>query len=123
MEVAINFDDMNWSAIGPELIILTTAFFILLVGLKKRLNTLSFLSGVSLVGVSGAFLFTLSLWAGAPTAESGSSSGMFSGSLIHDRFSLTFNLIFLLMSVFAIFGSARYPQENHENKANTSHFC
>jgi NADH-quinone oxidoreductase subunit N len=108
---------MNWSAIGPELIILTTAFFILLAGLKKSLNTLSFLSGVSLIGVFAGFLFTLSLWGGAPTAESGSSSGIFSGSLIHDRFSLAFNLIFLLISVFAIFGSVRYPQENHENKA------
>ena len=117
MEIVINFNDMNWSAIGPELIILTTAFLILLAGLKKSLNTLSFLSNISLIGVVAAFLFTLSLWSGAPTAESGNSSGIFSGSLIHDRFSLAFNLIFLLMSVFAIFGSARYPQENHENKA------
>jgi NADH-quinone oxidoreductase subunit N len=117
MEVVINFDDMNWAAIGPELIILITAFFILLAGLKKGMNTLSFLSGVSLIGVGAAFLFTLSLWSGAPTAENGIGSSMFSGALIHDRFSLIFNLIFLLMSLFAIFGSARYPQENHENKA------
>ncbi len=117
MEVVINFDDMNWAAIGPELIILITAFFILLAGLKKGMNTLPFLSTVSLVGVGAAFLFTLNLWGGAPTAESGSSSSMFSGALIYDRFALTFNLIFLLMSLFAIFGSARYPQEDHENKA------
>ena len=117
MEIAINFDDMNWSAIGPELIILITAFFILLAGLKKQMNTLSFLSGVSLFGVGAAFLFTLGLWSGAPTIESGNSSGMFSGALINDRFSLVFNLIFLLMSLFAIFGATRYPQEDHENKA------
>ncbi len=117
MEIVINIEDMNWSVIGPELTILTTAFLILLAGLKKSLNTLSFLSGVSLIGVVVAFLFSLSLWGGAPTAESGSSSQIFGGSLIHDRFSLAFNLIFLLISVFAIFGSARYPQQNHENKA------
>ena len=117
MEIVINFDDMKWSAIGPELIILITAFFILLAGLKKRMNNLSFLSGVSLLGVTAAFVFTLSLWSGAPTVENGSSSSMFSGALIHDRFSLVFNLIFLLMSLLAIFGSARYPQEDHENKA------
>jgi NADH-quinone oxidoreductase subunit N len=116
MEIAINFDDMNWSAIGPELIILATAFFILLAGLKKGLNTLSLLSGISLIGVGLAFLMTLNLWGVAPTAESGNSSSMFSGSLIHDRFSLTFNFIFLIISLFAIFGSARYPEENHENK-------
>ena len=117
MEIVINFDDMKWSAIGPELIILITAFFILLAGLKKRMNNLSFLSGVSLLGVSTAFMFTLSLWSGAPTVENGSSSSMFSGALIHDQFSLVFNLIFLLMSLLAIFGSARYPKEDHENKA------
>ncbi|MBT5550847.1 MAG: NADH-quinone oxidoreductase subunit N [Nitrospina sp.] len=117
MEVVINFDDMNWAAIGPELIIMVTAFFILLAGLKKEMNTLSFLSGVSLVGVGAALLFTLMLWGGAPTVGNGGNPSMFSGALIHDRFALTFNLIFLLMSLFAIFGSARYPQENHENKA------
>ena len=117
MEFAINFDDMNWAAIGPELIIMMTAFFILLAGLKKEMNTLSFLSGVSLVGIGAALLFTLTLWVGAPTAENGNNPSMFSGALIYDRFALAFNLIFLLMSLFAIFGSVRYPQENHENKA------
>ena len=107
---------MNWAAIGPELIIMITAFFILLAGLKKGMNKLSFLSGVSLVGIGAALLFTLTLWGGAPTIENGGSPGMFSGALIYDRFSLVFNLIFLLMALFPIFGSARYPQENHENK-------
>ena len=117
MEFAINFGDMNWAAIGPELIVMMTAFFILLAGLKKEMNTLSFLSGVSLVGIGAALLFTLTLWVGAPTAENGNNPSMFSGALIYDRFALAFNLIFLLMSLFAIFGSVRYPQENHENKA------
>jgi NADH-quinone oxidoreductase subunit N len=117
MEIVINYEDMNWAAIGPELIVMMTAFFILLAGLKKGMNTLSFLSGASLIGIGAAFLFTLTLWGGAPTAETGGDSSMFSGALIYDRFSLTFNLIFLLMSLFAIFGSVRYPQEDHENKA------
>lgn len=117
MEFVINYDDMRWAAIGPELIIMLTAFFILLAGLKKEMNKLSFLSGVSLTGIGAAFLFTLTLWGGAPTAENGGNPSMFSGSLIYDRFSLTFNLIFLLMSLFAIFGSVRYPQESHEHKA------
>jgi NADH-quinone oxidoreductase subunit N len=117
MEFAINFDDMNWAAIAPELIIMMTAFFILLAGLKKGMNKLPFLSGVSLAGIGVAFLCTLSLWGGAPTIENGGSPGMFSGALIYDRFSLAFNLLFLLMALFPIFGSARYPQENHENKA------
>ena len=117
MEFAINFDDMNWAAIGPELIIMMTAFFILLAGLKKGMNKLSFLSGVSLVGIIAALLFTLTLWGEAPTIENPGNPGMFSGALIYDRFSLAFNLLFLLMALFPIFGSARYPEENHENKA------
>jgi NADH-quinone oxidoreductase subunit N len=117
MEIVINYDDMNWAAIGPELIILVTALFILLAGLKKEMNTLSFLSKVSLVGIGAAFIFTLTLWGAAPTAENGGNPSMFSGALLYDRFSLVFNLIFLLMSLIAIFGSARYPQETHENKA------
>ena len=117
MEFVINYDDMNWAAIGPELIMLMTAFFILLAGLKKRLNTISFLSGVAMVGVCAAFLFTLMLWGEAPTVGNESNSVIFSGALIYDRFALVFNLIFLFMSLFAIFGSARYPQETHENKA------
>ncbi len=117
MEIVINFEDMKWAAIGPELIIMMTAFFILLSGLKKEMNKLSFLSGVALIGISVALIFTLTLWGEAPTIESGGNPRIFSGALINDRFSLAFNLIFLLMSLFVVFGSVRYPQENHENKA------
>ncbi len=117
METVINFDDMNWLAIAPELIITATALFILLAGLKKGMNTLPILSRVSLVGIAAAFLLTLTLWGKAPTVANGNDPSIFSGALIYDRFSLTFNLIFLLMSLFAIFGTARYPQEHHENKA------
>ena len=67
MEFAINFDDMNWVAIGPEIIILGTAFFLLLVGLKKDLNRNSFLSMVTVAGVGLAFFLTLILWGDAPT--------------------------------------------------------
>ena len=42
---------------------------------------------------------------------------MFSNALLHDRFSQSFNIIFLIMSLFTIFGSVRYPQSDHENKA------
>ena len=117
MEFAINFDDMNWAAIRPELAIMVTAFFVLLAGLKKEMNKLSFLSGVSLFGIGAALLCTLSIWGGAPTPDNPGNSGIFGGALLYDRFSLVFNLIFLLMSLFAVFGSSRYPQENHENKA------
>ena len=117
MEFAINFDDMNWVAIGPEIIILGTAFFLLLVGLKKDLNRNSFLSMVTVAGVGLAFALTLILWGDAPTSANGNNPEMFSKSLIHDRFSLIFNIIILAMTLFPVFGSVRYPQSDHENKA------
>jgi len=117
MEFAINFDDMNWAAIGPEFVVLGTALFLLMAGLKKELNRNPFLSRVTLGGVGVAFVLTLILWGDAPTAANSSNSDIFSNALIHDRFSLVFNLIILGMALFPIFGSVRYPQTDHENKA------
>ena len=117
MEFAINFDDMNWVAIGPEFIILGTAFFLLLAGLKKDLNRNKFLSILTFAGVGSSAVLTLLLWVDAPTATNGNSPEIFSNALISDRFSLTFNLIILGMALFPIFGSVRYPQNDHENKA------
>ena len=105
MEFSINSDDMNWAAIGPEIIILGTAFFLLLVGLKKDLNRNSFLSMVTVAGVGLAFVLTLILWGDAPTSANGNNPEMFSKSLINDRFSLIFNIIILAMTLFPVFGS------------------
>ena len=117
MEFTINFDDMNWVAIGPEFIILSTAFVILLAGLKKELNRNNFLSMFTFAGVGSAIILTLILWIDAPTVTNSNNPEIFSHALINDRFSLTFNLIILGMALFPIFGSVRYPQEDHENKA------
>ena len=117
MEFTINFDDMNWVAIGPEFIILITAFAILLAGLKKELNRNNILSLFTFAGVGSAAVLTLILWIDAPTATNNNNPEIFSHALINDRFSLTFNLIILGMALFPIFGSVRYPQDDHENKA------
>ena len=117
MEFTINFDDMNWVAIGPEFIILSTAFVMLLAGLKKELDHNNFLSMFSFAGVGSATVLSLILWIDAPTVTNSNNPEIFSHALINDRFSLTFNLIILGMALFPIFGSVRYPQEGHENKA------
>ena len=117
MGFTINFDDMNWVAIGPEFIILSTAFVILLAGLKKELNRNNFLSMFTFAGVGSATVLSLILWIDAPTVANSNNPEIFSHALINDRFSLTFNLIILGMALFPIFGSVRYPQEDHENKA------
>jgi NADH-quinone oxidoreductase subunit N len=72
---------------------------------------------VTLGGVGAAFILTLVLWGDAPTAANGINPDIFSSALIHDRFSLAFNLIILSMALFPVFGSVRYPQSDHENKA------
>lgn len=117
MSVEINFEDMNWMALAPELIILGTAFLILMLGLLKTFNTNSYLSKASLVGVILALLTSISLWGDAPSAGGGMEPGIFSQALIHDRFSQSFNIIFLVMSLFAILASFRYPNADNENKA------
>ncbi|UCD11072.1 MAG: NADH-quinone oxidoreductase subunit N [Nitrospinaceae bacterium] len=117
MEININFDDMNWMALGPELTVIFTALAVLLLGLKKECDTNRFLSMVALAGTAAALVFSLALWSDAPTAGNGASPGMFSNALIHDRFAQTFNIIFLIMSLFAFFGSVRYPLADNRNKA------
>ena len=116
MEFKINYEDMLWTALTPELTLLSTALFLLLIGLKKNFNTNEYLSKAALAGISISFLFSFALWGSAPTIGSGLQSDMFSKSLIHDKFGQGFNIIFLLMATFAVLGAARYPQPDHENK-------
>lgn len=117
MNFLINYTDMNWLALGPELVILLTAFSILLLGLSKTFNVNEYLSKASLIGVAAALLFSFYLWTAAPGVRGHMSPEIFSKSLIHDRFSQIFNMIFLIMSLFAIFSSVRYPRPDNQNKA------
>ena len=116
MEFKINYEDMLWTALSPELTLLFTAFFLLLIGLKKSFSTNEYLSKATLVGLAISFLFSFTLWGSAPTLENGLQPEMFSKSLIHDKFGQGFNIIFLLMATFAVLGATRYPQPDHENK-------
>jgi len=117
MEININFDDMNWMALGPEFTVIATALVVLLLGLKKDWDSNRFLSTAALAGTAIALFLSLALWGGAPTAGNGQNPDMFSNALIHDRFSQSFNIIFLIMSLFAFFGSVRYPLADNTNKA------
>lgn len=117
MTAQINLEDMHWMAVSPELVLMFTAFIVLLLGLKKSFDNNKALSRLSTVGIVIALLLSQYLWYTAPTAENGVDPEMFSRALVHDRFSQTFNIIFLLMSLFTILGSFRYPKPDHENKA------
>ncbi len=117
MEFQINFEVKDWIALAPELTILLTALLLLMMGLKKAFNSNGYLSMTALTGVAVALVFSGYLWTIAPTAGNGGNPDLFSNAVIHDRFSQTFNIIFLIMSLFVLFGSVRYPQADHENKA------
>lgn len=117
MSVSINFDDMNWLAIAPELVLVVTALVLLLMGVVKALDTIPILSKVATVGIFTALLLSMYLWTIAPGLHDGTDPEIFSHSLINDRFSQIFNMIFLIMSLFAVLGSFRYPKADHPNKA------
>jgi NADH-quinone oxidoreductase subunit N len=121
LTASINFEDMNWQAIAPELILVVTAFTVLLMGLLKNFNNNSYLSKASAVGILTALVYTFYLWGLAPSISDGTSPSMFSGSLLFDKFSQSFNIIFLLMSLFAVMAAVRYPKPNNENKSE--YFC
>lgn len=108
---------MNWVALLPEITILTTALYLLLMGLRKSFDNNRFLARASAAGISFALLLTLMLWGNAPSASDESSPGIFSNALIYDRFALSFNVIFLIMSLFALLASYKYPKDDHGNKA------
>ena len=108
---------MHWIAIFPELILLITALGLLMAGLLKTLNSSEFLSRSALGGVLVSLFVSISLWNVAPSALNPVDPKIFSGALINDRFSQSFNVLFLLMSLFAILSAYRYPASDHENKA------
>ena len=117
MSVSINFDDMNWLAIAPELVLIVTALGLLLMSVVKTLDTIPILSKVSTLSIFIALLLSVYLWTVAPGLHDGTDPGIFSHALINDRFSQVFNMIFLIMSLFAVLGSFRYPKADHPNKA------
>jgi len=121
LTAVINFEDMNWQAIAPELILVFTAFSVLLMGLLKAFNNNSYLSKASSIGILTALGYTFYLWSLAPSISDGTNPVMFSGSLLFDKFSQSFNIIFLLMSLFAVLAATRYPKPNNENKSE--YFC
>ena len=79
MTAVINFEDMNWQAIAPELILVLTAFTVLLMGLLKAFNNNSYLSKASSVGILTALGYTFYLWGLAPSISDGTNPAIFSG--------------------------------------------
>ena len=50
MTAQINLEDMRWMAVSPELVVIFTAFLVLLLGLKKSFDNSKSLSRLSTTG-------------------------------------------------------------------------
>ncbi len=94
---------INWNAIGPELIITITAMILLLLSFGVRSRSKELIPYLSLVGIIIALVYTLALW--------GRQEYGFQNFLILDNYALFFKIIFLLTAALTILMSIRYLQE------------
>ncbi|MGQ9694696.1 MAG: NADH-quinone oxidoreductase subunit N [Thermodesulfobacteriota bacterium] len=94
---------INWSAIGPELIITITAMILLMLSFGIRKKSKELTPYLSLAGILLALIYTFSLW--------GKQEYGFQNFLILDNYSLFFKIIFLITAALTILMSIRYLQE------------
>jgi NADH-quinone oxidoreductase subunit N len=99
---------IQWSAIGPELILSFTAMVLLLVSVLMKKESNRIVPYLSLLGVLMALGFSLSLWGKAEYA--------FLRMVVVDNYSLFFKIVFLLTTALTILMSIRYlRQEGFEH--------
>ncbi len=94
---------IQWSAIGPELILSVTAMVLLLVTVLAKKESNLLVPYLSLAGVLVALAFTASLWGKAEYA--------FQRMVVVDNYSLFFKIVFLLTAALTILMSIRFLQE------------
>jgi NADH-quinone oxidoreductase subunit N len=94
---------INWSSIGPELILSLTAMGLLILNVLANQGAKRAIPYLSLAGIAGAFVFCLRLWGGSEYA--------FHGMVVVDNYSLFFKIIFLLTAALTVLMSIRYLQE------------
>lgn len=94
---------INWSSIGPELILSLTAMGLLILNVLAKQGAKRAIPYLSLAGIAAAFVFCLRLWGGSEYA--------FQGMVVVDNYSLFFKIIFLLTTALTVLMSIRYLQE------------
>jgi len=94
---------INWSSIGPELILSLTAMGLLILNVLANQGAKRAIPYLSLAGIAVAFVFCLRLWGGSEYA--------FHGMVVVDNYSLFFKIIFLLTAALTVLMSIRYLQE------------
>jgi len=93
---------VNWSAIGPELILSLTAMALLLVNVLAKKGAKGAIPYLSLAGIVVSLLFSFSLWGKAEYA--------FNRMVVIDNYSLFFKIIFLITAGLTILMSIRFLQ-------------
>lgn len=94
---------VNWNAIGPELILTITAMVLLLLSLGGREKSKGLIPYVSLIGSIIALFYAFSLW--------GRQEYGFQNLIVLDNYALFFKIVFLLTTILTILMSIRYLQE------------
>ncbi len=94
---------VNWSAIGPELILSLTAMGLLILNVLARKGAQRAIPYLSLAGIVLALLFSFTLW--------GKSAYAFNRMVVLDHYSLFFKMIFLITAGLTVLMSIRFLQE------------
>ena len=94
---------INWSAIGPELILSLTAMGLLLLNVLAKQGAKGALPYLSLAGIVVALVLCISLW--------GKSEYAFNRMVVVDNYSLFFKIIFLITAALTVLMSIRFLQE------------
>ena len=91
---------VNWSVIGPELILSLTAMVLLLLNVLAKKDGQGAIPYLSLAGVILALFLCFSLW--------GQSQYAFNRMVVLDNYSLFFKVIFLITAGLTILMSIRF---------------
>jgi len=91
---------VNWSVIGPELILSLMAMLLLLVNVLAKKAAGGVIPYLSLAGVIIALFFCISLW--------GQTQYAFNRMVVQDNYSLFFKVIFLITAGLSILMSIRF---------------
>jgi len=94
---------VNWSAIGPELILSLTAMGLLILSVFVKQGAKGTIPYLSLIGIVLALAFCLNLW--------GKSEYAFNRMLVVDNYALFFKMIFLITAALTVMMSIRYLRE------------
>ncbi len=94
---------VNWSAIGPELILSLTAMGLLILNVLAKKGAKGAIPYLSLAGIVVALIFCFSLW--------GKSEYAFNRMVVVDNYSLFFKIVFLITAALTVLMSIRFLQE------------